>query len=101
MMNRFVTILPVLSALFLAGTAFADGGLMFTEKATLGLAAALAIGIPALGGTLGQGRALSAALEGVTRNPQAAGKVMVPMILGMALIESLVLFGFLIANGMK
>lgn len=61
------------------------------------LAAALAIGLPALGGALGQGKAAAAALEGIARNPGASGKIFVPMILGMALIESLVLFGLLMA----
>ena len=61
------------------------------------IAAALAIGLAALGGTLGQGRAAAAALEGIARNPNASGKIFVPMILGMALIESLVLFALLIA----
>lgn len=63
----------------------------------LGIAAALAIGISALGGALGQGRAASAALEGIARNPQASGKIFVPMIVGLALIESLVIYGLLIA----
>ena len=61
------------------------------------LAAAFAIGLAALGGTLAQGRAASTALEGISRNPGAAGKIMTPMILGLALIESLVLFALVIA----
>ena len=61
------------------------------------VAAALAIGIAALGGTLSQGRAAAAALEGIARNPGASGKIFVPMILAMALIESLVLFALIIA----
>lgn len=61
------------------------------------IAAALAIALPALGGALGQGRAATAALEGIARNPGASGKIFVPMILGMALIESLVLFGLIMA----
>ena len=61
------------------------------------IAAALAIGLPALGGTLGQGRAAASALDGIARNPSASGKIFVPMILGMALIESLVLFGLIMA----
>ena len=62
-----------------------------------GLAAALAIGLSALGGALGQGRAAGSALEGSARNPQASGKIFVPMIVGLALIESLVIYGLLIA----
>ena len=40
---------------------------------------------------------LRAALEGIARNPQASGKIFVPMIVGLALIESLVIYGLLIA----
>lgn len=68
------------------------------EGATSGLGAlgpAIAISIAALGGALGQGRTASAALEGMARNPQA--KLQTPMILGLALIESLVIFALLIA----
>ncbi len=59
-------------------------------------AAGFAIAIAALGGTLAQGRATAAALEGISRNP-GASKIQTPMILGLALIESLVLFAFVIA----
>jgi F-type H+-transporting ATPase subunit c len=65
--------------------------------AAAALAAGLAIGVAALGGTLGQGRATAAALEGISRNPGAASRIQTPMILGLALIESLVLFSFVIA----
>jgi|SRR3954463_3066301 F-type H+-transporting ATPase subunit c len=60
-------------------------------------AAGFAIAIAALGGTLAQGRATAAALEGISRNPGAAAKIQTPMILGLALIESLVLFAFVVA----
>lgn len=66
-------------------------------SAMLALAAGFAIGIAVLGGALGQGRAAASALEGISRNPGAAPKIQTPMILGLALIESLVLFAFLIA----
>jgi F-type H+-transporting ATPase subunit c len=72
-----------------------DGAAAGDQYASLG--AALAIGIAALGGALGQGRAAAAALEGIARNPAASGKIFVPMIIGLALIESLVLYAFVIA----
>jgi F0F1-type ATP synthase membrane subunit c/vacuolar-type H+-ATPase subunit K len=50
-----------------------------------------------LGGGLGQGRAAASALDGIARNPQASGKIFVPMIVALALIESLVIYGLLIA----
>jgi len=64
---------------------------------TVALAAAITIGLATLGGTMAQGKAASSALEGIARNPEAQGKIFTPMILGMALIESLVILGFVIA----
>jgi F-type H+-transporting ATPase subunit c len=61
------------------------------------MAAAIAIGLAVLGGTTGQAKTAAAYLEGISRNPSAQDKMFVPMILGLALIESLVLFAFVIA----
>jgi F-type H+-transporting ATPase subunit c len=69
----------------------------FDAKSMAYISAGIAIGIAVLGGALGQGRAAAAALEGISRNPSAAGRIQTPMILGLALIESLVLFGVFIA----
>lgn len=72
--------------------AFAAGASGVTDFGYGFLGVALGIGIAAAGGAYGQGRAASAALEGIARNPNASDKVFVPMILGLAFIESLVLF---------
>ncbi len=79
----------------LASPLFAAEG----ELATFGLAigAGVAIGVAAFGGALGQGRAVAAALEGIARNPNASDKIFTPMIIGLALIESLVIYGLVIA----
>jgi F-type H+-transporting ATPase subunit c len=61
------------------------------------IGAALGIGLAALGGTLGQGKAAAAALDGIARNPGASGKIFVPMLLSLALIESLVIFALVIS----
>lgn len=74
-----------------------DGSAGDSSKGLVAIAAALAIGVAAFGGALAQGRAAGAALEGIARNPQASGKIMVPMIIGLALIESLVIYGLIIA----
>jgi F-type H+-transporting ATPase subunit c len=65
------------------------------------LAAAIAISVAAFGGALGQGKTAAAALEGIARNPAAQGKIFVPMIICLALIESLVLYAFVIAFAVK
>jgi F-type H+-transporting ATPase subunit c len=62
-------------------------------------AAAFGIGIAVFGGALGQSRACAAALDGIARNPGAQGLMFTPMIIGLALIESLVLLAFLICGG--
>jgi F-type H+-transporting ATPase subunit c len=66
-------------------------------KAALALGAGLAIGIAAAGGAVGQGNTASAAMEGIARNPEASSKVMTPMIIALALIESLVIYALVIA----
>ena len=86
---------------FVATSAFAQeagsGSNMNDVKAYAAIGAGFAIGLAVLGGGLGQGRAAAAALEGISRNPGAAARIQTPMILGLAFIESLVLFAFLIA----
>ena len=61
------------------------------------LAAGLGLGLAALGGALGQGRAAAAALDGIARNPNASDKIFQPMIIGLALIESLVIYALIIS----
>ena len=61
------------------------------------LGAGLAIGVAAAGCGLGQGRAAAAALDGIARNPSASDKLFTPMILGLALIESLVIYSLVIS----
>lgn len=63
----------------------------------LALSAAIVLGVAALGGALGQGKAAATALEGIARNPAATDKLFTPMIIALALIESLVIYALVIA----
>ncbi len=63
----------------------------------MAMASGLGIAIAAMGGALGQGRAAAAALDGVARNPAASGKLTLPLILSLALIESLVIYALIIS----
>ena len=56
-----------------------------------------ALAFAAAFGALGQGRAISAAAEGIARNPGAAGDIRGALILGLVLIESLVIYALLIS----
>lgn len=99
-MKKMVLRLVGLAApLLVATTAFAQDAASNEYDAQVAalLGAGIAIGIAAFGGALGQGRAAAAALEGIARNPNASGKIFTPMILGLALIESLVIYALVIA----
>ena len=67
----------------------------------LALASAITIAIAVLGGTMAQGKTAATALEGIARNPAAKGDIFTPMILGLALIESLVILAFVISFGLS
>lgn len=96
--KNLVAFSAFLSTLLVSSAAFAQEGSALTgADAGALMAAGLCIAIAAVGGSLGQGRAAAAALEGIARNPSAADKLFTPMILGLALIESLVIYALLIA----
>jgi F-type H+-transporting ATPase subunit c len=67
------------------------------HKWAVALAAGLCVSVAAAAGAIGQGRATAAALKGIARNPGAQGKIFTPMILGLALIESLVIYSLIIS----
>ncbi len=92
--------LALMSLVLVVPAAFAQTGAADNPdsvKKFIAIAAGFGIAIAAFGGALGQGRAAAATLEGIARNPGAAGKMFVPMILALALIESLVIYALVIA----
>lgn len=92
--------LTFVATMLIASTAFAADGAAdneFTVKAALALSAGLGLGIAAVGGALAQGKAAAAALEGIGRNPAAAKELFTPLLLSLALIESLVIYSLVIA----
>ncbi len=63
----------------------------------IAIGAGLAIGVAVLGAGIGQGLAVQGTVQGIARNPGAAGQIQTPMLIGLAFIESLALFAFVIA----
>lgn len=106
-MTRKAKILLMLSVglmvTLMSSMAFAQEASEAVETARAGaggwiaIGAGLAIGLAAFGGALGQGRAAGSALDGIARNPGSSDKVFTPYILGLALIESLVIYALIIA----
>ena len=60
------------------------------------LAAGIAIGLGAIGPGIGLGIAVSKAMEALGRNPEAAGAIFVPYILGIALTEAIGIYALVI-----
>lgn len=73
-----------------------EGGGM-GSNAIYAIAAALTMALASAVGAISQSKAAVAALEGISRNPGAANKVQTPMIIALALIESLVIYALIIA----
>lgn len=101
MLKRIRTVAPLAAiALTLAAPAFAQeaaAGSATLVKGLLAIAAGFAISLAAGLGALGQSKGLAAALEGIARNPGASGKLVTPMIIGLAMIESLVIYALVIS----
>ena len=84
----------VLPAVASEGAAAASEG---SDKSWLKmLAAGLTITAAAIGGAMAQGKTASSALEAIGRNPSAQNKIFVPMIVALALIESLVIYALVV-----
>ncbi len=69
----------------------------WTYLALLALAGGLGVSIAAIGAALAQGRVGAAALEGIARQPEAAGRIQTAMIIALALIESLAIYALLVS----
>ena len=89
-----ITLLSVGVAVAAEG-ATAGGG--DSTKAAIALAAGLGVAIAAFGAALGQGRVGAAAMESIGRNPNSADRLFLPLVLSLALLEALALYGFVIA----
>ncbi len=61
------------------------------------LAAGLGLGFAAGLCGVGQGMSVKGAMDGVARNPEASGKIMVTMIIGLAMIEALTIYSLVVA----
>jgi F-type H+-transporting ATPase subunit c len=77
--------------------AAAAEGLPPNVKVAIAIGAGFGISIAAFGGALSQSRGLTSALDGIARNPAASGKIVTPMIIGLAMIESLVIYSLLVS----
>jgi F-type H+-transporting ATPase subunit c len=78
----------------------ASGAVDYTKAIVLAssvIAAGLAVGFGAIGAGMGMGQGLGGATTAVGRNPEAQGKIMLTMMVGLAMIESVAIYALVIA----
>jgi F-type H+-transporting ATPase subunit c len=91
---RKIKMIPLVSASYVFA---AVSGVDPLVSAASVLAAALAIGLAAIGPGIGQGNAAGQAVEGIARQPEAEGKIRGTLLLTLAFMESLTIYGLVIA----
>ena len=79
-----------------AAAATADVG-TGVRAGLIGIGAGIGVGIAALGCGIGQGKLAASAMESIGRNPNSTNQLFVPMIIGLAFVESLTLYALVIS----
>jgi F-type H+-transporting ATPase subunit c len=105
MLRRIGTVMTMAGMAILASPLFAmaqeaagaAGSAAALRGGLIALAANIGIGIAAFGSALAQGRMAASAMESIGRNPNSAGAIFTPMIIGLAFIEALTLYALVIA----
>ena len=89
--------LAMLAVILTAPEAFAaEGGAASGALTYMALGCVVGLGLAALGGGIGMGNAISGALSAMARNPGFYTKLFPNMLIGLALIESLVIYTLVI-----
>lgn len=99
MRKLMIVTLSLIATIAFSGMAFAAGDALTAKisgQASTLAAAAIGMAIAAFGCGIGQGMGLKGACEGTARNPEAGGKIMVTLILGLAFIESLGIYALVV-----
>ncbi|WP_353683247.1 hypothetical protein V4D30_05055 [Thermodesulfovibrio sp. 3907-1M] len=99
-MKKVLVALVLFSLILFAGTVFAAEATADAAKLNYygfaSLGALVGIGLAAAGGGIGMGHGLRGIMEGSARNPGVAGKLLTTFIIGLALIETLVIYTLVI-----
>ena len=74
-----------------------DSGGMGSRAGLIGLGIGLGLGIAAFGCGMGQGKLAASAMESIGRNPNSTNQLFVPMIIGLAFVESLTLYSLVMS----
>ena len=107
MKKIFVLAGVLVLALSLAAPAFAAGepesqqaASQVQEDNTIGLkaiAAGVAVGVAAAGGAVGMGLAIAKSVDGISRQPEAEGKIRTTLMLGLVFVETAIIYALVVA----
>lgn len=61
------------------------------------IASGLAIGLAGLGGALGMGIAIGKAADGISRQPEADGKIRTSLMIGLVFVETVVIYALIVS----
>lgn len=102
MKKSFLGVVAALAVLLVSSVAMAADAPAAAGDKTLvialsAMAACIGVGLAALGGGIGMGIAVNGTVLGTARNPEMSGRLMTLMLIGLALIESVVIYTLVIA----
>ncbi len=89
-----LTVLPAAAFAAPEAAGSGTGGLFFTITV---FAAGIGLAVAAFGGAIGQGMLAGRAMEAMARQPEMAARIQTAMLLGLAFVESLVIYSLLIS----
>ena len=99
-----VAVLTVLTVPAFAAEAAADGGASVITAAAeasassgKAMAAAIVVGLAAAAGAIAMGMAIAKSVDGISRQPEAEGKIRTTLMLGLVFVETAVIYALIVA----
>lgn len=96
-MLLFAVMVPGALAAGTQGTVTAVEAAADASTGSKAIGAAICVGLAAAGGAVAMGLAIAKAVEGISRQPEAEGKIRTSLMLGMVFIETVVIYALIVA----
>lgn len=92
----FAIIMLVLMFSAMSSVAYAANG-DASATGSKALAAGIAVGLAAAGGAIGMGVAIAKSVDGISRQPEADGKIRTSLMLGLVFVETAIIYALIVA----
>ena len=95
--KKILVILAFIIIIFsIAIPAFADGTADSAVRSSKAIAAAITVGLAAAAGAVGMGIAIAKSVEGISRQPEAEGKIRTSLMLGLVFVETAIIYALVV-----